>query len=86
MDGYESFIKDDEEGIDKGDPNEEGYQGPHQSDYTKPMLRLCLGVSHRVGSDIFYWIISDKGYQNILVLQQQCAELWFEIKPFLYHC
>ena len=25
--GYESFINDDEEGIAKGDPKEEGYQG-----------------------------------------------------------
>ena len=31
LDGYESFMNDDEEGINKGDPNEEGYQGP--SDY-----------------------------------------------------
>ena len=28
MDGYDSFINDDEEDIAKGDPNEEGYQGP----------------------------------------------------------
>ena len=28
LDGYDSFINYDEEGIDKGDPNEEGYQGP----------------------------------------------------------
>ena len=25
------------------------------------MLVLCLGVSHRVGSALCYWIISDKG-------------------------
>ena len=28
MDGYESFINDDEEGIYKGDHNKEVYQGP----------------------------------------------------------
>ena len=28
LDGYYSFMNDDEEGISKGDPNEEGYQGP----------------------------------------------------------
>ena len=28
LDGYDSFINDDEEGIAKGDPNKEGYQGP----------------------------------------------------------
>ena len=28
MDEYKSFINDDEEVIDKGEPNEEGYQGP----------------------------------------------------------
>ena len=33
MDGYYSFINDDEEGVDKGDPNEEGYQGPPDSPY-----------------------------------------------------
>ena len=27
LDGYDSFINDDKEGITKGDPNEEGYQG-----------------------------------------------------------
>ena len=27
LDGYYSFVNDDEEGIAKGDPNEEGYQG-----------------------------------------------------------
>ena len=32
----------------------------HQSDDTKSMLRLCLGVSHRVGSAIFHWVISEK--------------------------
>ena len=31
LDGYESFINDDEEGISKGDPNEEEYQGPPHS-------------------------------------------------------
>ena len=31
LDGYYSFINDDEEGIAKGDPNEEGYQGPPDS-------------------------------------------------------
>ena len=31
LDGYDSFINDDEEGIAKGDPNEEGYQGPPYS-------------------------------------------------------
>ena len=28
LDGYDYFINDDEEGVSKGDPNEEGYQGP----------------------------------------------------------
>ena len=28
---YEPFINDDKEGIDKGDPNEKGYQGPPDS-------------------------------------------------------
>ena len=28
LDGYESFINDDEEGIGKGHPNKEGHQGP----------------------------------------------------------
>ena len=28
LDVYDSFINDDEDGIDKGDPNKEGYQGP----------------------------------------------------------
>ena len=28
----------------------------NQSDDTNPMLELCIGVSHRVGSAIFYWI------------------------------
>ena len=28
MDGYEYFINDNEEGVAKGGPNEEGYQGP----------------------------------------------------------
>ena len=28
LDGYDSFINDDEQGIAKGDPNEEGYHGP----------------------------------------------------------
>ena len=31
LDGYDSFINVDEEGIAKGDPNEEGYQGPPDS-------------------------------------------------------
>ena len=31
LDGYDSFINDDEEGIAKGDPNKEGYQGPPYS-------------------------------------------------------
>ena len=31
LDGYDSFINDDEEGIAKGDPNEEGYQGTPDS-------------------------------------------------------
>ena len=31
LDGYESFINDYEEGIGKGDPNKEGYQGPPDS-------------------------------------------------------
>ena len=31
MDGYDSFVNDDEEGIDKGDPIEEGYQVPPYS-------------------------------------------------------
>ena len=33
LDGYESLINDDEEGIVKGDHNKEGYQGP--PDYTE---------------------------------------------------
>ena len=32
----------------------------NQSDDTNPMLGWWLGVSHRVGSDLYYWIISDK--------------------------
>ena len=28
LDVYDSLINDDEEGIAKGEPNEEGYQGP----------------------------------------------------------
>ena len=31
LDGYESFINDDEQAIVKGDPNEEGHQGPPDS-------------------------------------------------------
>ena len=31
MDGYDSFINDYEEDIDKGNPNKEGYQGPTDS-------------------------------------------------------
>ena len=31
MDGYDSFMNDDEEGINKRDPNEEVYQGPPDS-------------------------------------------------------
>ena len=31
LDGYDSFINDDEEGIAKGDPNRERYQGPPDS-------------------------------------------------------
>ena len=31
MDGYDSFINDDKEGIAKGDPNKEGYKGPPDS-------------------------------------------------------
>ena len=31
MDRYDSFTNDDEEGISKGDPNVEGYQGPPDS-------------------------------------------------------
>ena len=33
----------------------------NQSDDTKPMLGRWLGVSHRVGSALCYWIISEKG-------------------------
>ena len=33
----------------------------NQSDDTKPMLGGWLGVSHRVGSAIYYCILSDKG-------------------------
>ena len=31
LDGYENFVNDDKEVIDKGDPNEDGYQGPQDS-------------------------------------------------------
>ena len=31
LDGYDSFINEDEEGIAKSDPNKEGYQGPTDS-------------------------------------------------------
>ena len=31
LDGYDSFINDDEDGIAKGDPNEDVYQGPPDS-------------------------------------------------------
>ena len=31
LDGYDSFMNDDEGGIAKGDPNKEGYQGPQDS-------------------------------------------------------
>ena len=31
LDGYDSFVNDDEEGIAKFDPNKEGYQGPPYS-------------------------------------------------------
>ena len=34
LDEYDSFINDDEEGIAKGDPNKEGYQGPPDSPET----------------------------------------------------
>ena len=33
----------------------------NQSYDTKPMLGRCLGVSHRVGSALCYWILSEKG-------------------------
>ena len=36
----------------------------NQSDYTKPILRQWLIISHRVGSALCYWILSEKG--NIL--------------------
>ena len=33
----------------------------NQSDDTKTMLGRWLGVSHRLGSDLCYWIVSEKG-------------------------
>ena len=32
----------------------------NQSGDTKPMLGLWLGLSHRVGSALYYWILSEK--------------------------
>ena len=32
----------------------------NQSYDTKPMLRLWIGESHRVGSALYYWLISEK--------------------------
>ena len=32
----------------------------NQSDDTKPMLGRWIGVSHRVGSALRYWILSEK--------------------------
>ena len=32
----------------------------NQSDDTKPMLGRWIGVSHRVGSSLCYWILSDQ--------------------------
>ena len=31
----------------------------NQSYDTMPMLGRCIGVSHRVGSDLCYWILSE---------------------------
>ena len=33
----------------------------NQSDDTRPILGLWLGISHRVGNVLCYWIISYKG-------------------------
>ena len=33
----------------------------NQSDDTKPMLGRWLGVSHRFGNALCYWILRDKG-------------------------
>ena len=33
----------------------------NQSNFTKPMLGRWLGVSHRVGTSLCYWILSNKG-------------------------
>ena len=42
----------------------------NQSDDTKPMLGRWLGLSHRVESDLYYWILSEK----VNVLSQNIAQ------------
>ena len=47
----------------------------NQSDDTKPLLGKWLGVSHRVGSTLCYWIISEKGgVLSLTTVQHLTAE------------
>ena len=62
----------------------------NQSDDTKPILGQWLGVSHRVGSAICYWILSEKGkvlsrttVQNITPEEQ--GDLDFQERIRDYH-
>ena len=43
LDGYDSFINDDEEGIDKGKINEDRYQGPPDSSDIDEIIDNCDG-------------------------------------------
>ena len=49
----------------------------NQSDDTKPIFVRWLGVSHRVGSDLFYWVLSEKGK----VLSQTTVQHLTAVEP-----
>ena len=59
MDGYESFANDDDEGIAKGDPNKEVYQGPPDSSEIDEIIdnsyeeRAYNSYDQYIGDEVF---------------------------------